>query len=769
MNTTRIHVFGIVQSVGFRPYISRLAAEYRLRGTVANRGAFVEIYAQGEKAAIEAFCREIPRQAPKRAAILKVQTEELDRPPFPSFSIVESSREAGDIFVSPDIATCEDCQRELFDPTNRRYLHPFINCTACGPRLTILEAMPYDRERTSMKDFPMCEACRQEYEDPEDRRYDAQPVCCNDCGPEVFLLDRPEVRGGEAIPQVRQVIASGGIAAIKGIGGFHLCCDAGSEEAVRRLRTRKHRPAKPFAIMLKDEAAVQRECLLPEAMRPMLTGPQKPILLLQKAPHSTLAPSVAPGNPKVGVMLPYAPLHLLLFSYPDDVTMPDMLVMTSGNPSGAPICHTDEEARSALSDIADVILTHDRRIRLRSDDSVMDWFEDAPYMIRRSRGFAPLPIMLSDDLRGEVLAMGGELKNSFALAKGSLIYPSPYIGDMTDLRAVLALEDSIPLLESLLEIRPNLVAVDMHPRYNTRTVAEKLGLPLLQVQHHYAHILSCMAENDVLEPVLGVAFDGTGYGTDRTIWGGEILEASPRGFTRLASIEPFLQPGGDKASREGWRIAYSLLHQCYGAEDALQLAKRYELCTEEEAHLVAFKLQQQVNCIASTSAGRLFDAISAMLGIARRSTFEGEAAMLLQFAAERAEEARTAPIRWEEYASTAEDGRLLLPTLAIFRSLVRKLNEGQCRDTLALAFHRQLASCIAFGCIAARERTGYNTVALSGGVFQNTLLLRETKSRLEKKGFAVLIHRLIPPNDGGIAVGQALAALSHLTGKHTLE
>ena len=760
MKTLHLQIFGLVQGVGFRPYVSRLAAGHRILGTVANLGARVEIFAQGEEEALSAFRQALPRQAPPRASILRMTAEETERPPFPDFSIIESGREYGDIFVSPDLATCEDCRRELFDPANRRHLHPFINCTNCGPRLTILEAMPYDRERTSMKAFPMCGECQREYESPENRRYDAQPVCCNDCGPEVFLLGRPEVRGSAAITETRRRIAAGGIAALKGIGGFHLCCDAGNEEAVQLLRQRKHRPAKPLAVMVRDESVLARECLLTEKARPMVTGPQRPILLLPRNPHSTLAPSVAPGNPKVGVLLPYAPIQMLLFDYPDGVNMPDMLVMTSGNPSGAPICHTDEEAEEALAGIADIILTHDRRIRLRADDSVLDWAEEGPYMIRRSRGFAPLPLMLSGDYKGEVLALGGELKNTFALAKGSLIYPSPYIGDMTDLRALLALEDSIPLLSSLLEVNPRLVALDMHPRYNTRRVAEKLGLPLLPVQHHYAHILSCLAENDVLAPVLGVALDGTGYGTDGTIWGGEILEASPTGFRRLASLAPFPQPGGDKSSREGWRIAYSLLHQCYGPKEAQQLARRLELCREEEGRLVAFQLKEDVGCLLSTSAGRLFDAVSALLGLRNRSSFEGEAAMMLQFAAERAEV--VPPRKHGKLARAPEDGRLLLPTLDIFRSIVEGLARGEGREELALSFHQQLADAIVTGCIASRERTGLTTVALSGGVFQNTLLLHLTKERLLEEGFTVLTHHLIPPNDGGIAVGQALAALQHL-------
>ena len=446
MKRLNIKIYGIVQGVGFRPFMSRLADACRIRGTVCNKGPYVEVFAEGRDASLQQFVAGIPEQAPERAAILKVDVHDVtddNATPYEDFSIIESAKERGDIFVSPDIATCDKCRAELFDPHDRRYLHPFINCTACGPRLTILEAMPYDRERTSMKEFPMCEACHEEYVSPESRRYDAQPVCCNDCGPEVYLLGHEAVRGAAAIKEVRRVLAAGGIAAIKGIGGFHLACDATSEETVKRLRALKHRPQKPFAVMIRDEAAVRSACHLEPGEAAMMTGHQKPILLLRRRKDSPLAPSVAPGNPKVGVILPYAPVQMLIFDYPGDTSeVPTMLVMTSGNPSGAPICHNDAEAQEALAPLCDVILSHDRRIRLRADDSVMDWFEGNPYMVRRSRGFAPLPFMLSAPLKGQVLGIGGELKNTFCLASNHLFYPSPYIGDMSDLRTMLALKDS---------------------------------------------------------------------------------------------------------------------------------------------------------------------------------------------------------------------------------------------------------------------------------------------------------------------------------------
>lgn len=766
MSFWNIKIYGIVQGVGFRPFVSRLAAACRIRGNVCNKGPYVEVNAQGSPEDLAAFREGLFAKAPERASILKIDVREAaaDRD-FPDFAIIESAKERGDIFVSPDIATCDRCRQELFDPANRRYLHPFINCTACGPRLTILEAMPYDRERTSMKEFPMCPACHEEYVTPDDRRYDAQPVCCNDCGPEVYVLGDEAVRREAAIKATRRVIASGGIAAIKGIGGFHLCCDATNEAAVARLRTLKHRPVKPFAIMMRDLAAVKASCRLEPGQEEMLTGHQKPILLLRRKPQAIFAPSVAPGNPKVGVMLPYTPLHMLIFDYPeDDAVIPAALVMTSGNPSGAPICHNDEEAREVLAPLCDIILSHNRRIRLRADDSVMDWFEGKPYMIRRSRGFAPLPFLVSGTKKGQVLGIGGELKNTFCLASNGLFYPSPYIGDMSDLRTVLALKDSIALMESLLENAPARVACDLHPRYNTTSVAKSLGLPLLTVQHHYAHILSCLAENDVQGPVIGVSFDGTGYGTDGTIWGGEILAASYERFERLGSIESFVQAGGDRASREGWRIALALLLAMHQKKEAQDLALRLQLANKQEFTAVAFMLEHHVNTVTSTSAGRLFDAVSALLGIRRVSTFEGEASMYLQFAAEAWEEQHAASARvlgtvTAQEAPLPGEGRFLLPTQDLFAGLLQKRLQGEEPGALAYRFHAQLARLIARGCQKARQETGLTTVALSGGVFQNLLLLRLTKAQLEAQGFAVLLHSMIPPNDGGLCLGQAAAAI----------
>lgn len=765
--TWRIRVYGIVQGVGFRPTVSRHATSNGICGTVCNKGPYVEIYAQGQKKQMEGFLKALEVQPPKRAAILKINTEDVTAETdmhFETFDIIESEKTKGEIFVSPDIAICEECKEEMYDPKDRRYLHPFINCTCCGPRLTILDALPYDRERTSMKEFPMCPDCAEEYEDETTRRYDAQPVCCNKCGPEVYLIGRSE-RGRDAITYTRRMISEGKIVAIKGIGGFHLCCDATNEEAVQRLRTLKRRPAKPFAVMAKDESVVKRECVVTPEQEMILTGHQKPILLLDKENGGRLAPSIAPGNPKVGVMLPYAPVQLLIFQYDDGIKMPDILVMTSGNTSGAPICREDTEAVAELSHLCDAMLSHNRKIRIRADDTVMDFYKNEPYMIRRSRGYAPLPFMMSTEWKGKVLAVGGELKNTFCIGVDSRFYPSPYVGDLEDLRTVKALQETIQRFQTLLEVHPQVVVCDLHPKYNSTVVAEELGYPIVKVQHHYAHILSCMVENDCQEPVIGVAFDGTGYGTDGTIWGGEILLADYEDFTRFGNITPFLQIGGDVSAKEGWRIAVSMIYgYTKDRELAGEIMKKLDLCSEKESKVQFAMADRKLNAVLSTSVGRLFDAVSAILGIRHKSSFEGEASMALEFAAEAYEQKdheqkqneKIDPLVYEE------NGHIILNTQLLVQRIVEAKLQGTDSGRLAYWFHEILAEQITAVCVEARNVSGRQKAVLSGGVFQNRLLLRLTEERLTEEGFEVLRHRMVPPNDGGIAVGQAAYGMAQL-------
>ncbi len=927
-----IRAYGIVQGIGFRPFVSRTAVKYGIRGDVCNKGSYVEIHAEGGEEALASFRRALTEDAPAVSAIIRVEEKEEKPQGDERFIIKKSRHEAGEIFVSPDLAICPKCSKELLDPSNRRYLHPFINCTDCGPRLTILDSMPYDRVRTSMGEFPMCPECEYEYTHAGSRRFHAQPVCCNDCGPDLYIPGRNE-KNGEAIIYVRKVLREGGIAAIKGIGGFHLCCNALDDQAVRRLRRLKDRPMKPFAVMMRDMAAVRRECRILPGEEKILTGVQKPILILKRREegaetlqhlpdtadalqslqdktdalqnlqnmadalqslqnktdalqnlqntadalqslqnkaetfqnlsgtagctkpgkavtenearlHPRLSVSVAPDNPTVGVMLPYAPVQLLLFSYPDGGDMTDAFVMTSGNPRGAPICRDDEEALKYLSPMCDVILSNNRKIRLRADDSVMQYIpasidgegscggalpergedifqgagsqeytgnilkgsrpasEGKPYMVRRSRGYAPLPFKGKKGSRGSVLAVGGELKNTFCLTKDELSYPSPYIGDLADLRSVRALGEAVTRMETLLEIKPEAVACDLHPRYNSTAFAESLGLPVVYVQHHYAHILSCMAENEVTEETIGVSFDGTGYGTDGTVWGGEFLQASPAGFKRLGSIAPFRQAGGDLSSKEGWRVAVSLLYDAFGGsgENAKEAVRReaafLHLCDEKELKAQFLMLDRGINTVTSTSAGRLFDAFSAILGIRRASTFEGEASMALEFAAGRwrkpaeaaaersagklpgnAEAERlpqpVVPPKLRMFKDTEHpltltggltdtcgDERFILETLPLLRALTEGMHSGIPVSDLAYGFHAALAEMVAAGVRECSRLTGIKTVALSGGVFQNLTLLGLCRKRLEEKGFRCLVHSLVPPNDGGIALGQAVAAQS---------
>ena len=780
--------------------MSRLADRYGISGSVCNKGSYVEIIARADEPVIGDFVHAIEAEAPERSAIVKVKVMDypLDIEAQSGFEIALSKHEDGQIFVSPDIATCPDCARELFDKNNRRYLHPFINCTQCGPRLTILDSMPYDREKTSMAGFPMCEACSDEYTDMDSRRYHAQPVCCNDCGPELYTLvggadgtGRPEgAYGAAALLETRAVIRNGGIAAIKGIGGFHLCCDAASEAAVQRLRQLKARPMKPFAVMMRDLEVVGRECRLEPEMEPLLTGPQKPIILIPRRHDSVesaeldsniqeeiktnsqirhrlrIAASVAPNNPNLGVMLPYTPVHMLLFDYPDDETISDILVMTSGNPSGAPICMNDEEALKYLSPMCDIILSNSRDIRIRADDTVMAFYRSKPYMIRRSRGYSPLPIVAKRESPHAVLGIGGELKNAFCLGDKGLFYPSPYIGDMADMRSVRALEAATTRMERLLEIQPDIIVGDMHPGYNTsemaRVIAEREGVPVMEVQHHHAHMVSCMAENEYEGTALGVTFDGTGYGPDGTIWGGEFLLGDESGYERVGSIAPFIHAGGDIASREGWRIAYSMISTALGSEAANRIGETLGLGDEKGRQSIDFMLGNNINTVKSTSAGRLFDAVSAVLGIKSASTFEGEASMALQFAAERAEVQGISLAPYEGRLMNIDEEQFELCTDTLLMELAARSLADQDTDKLAYFFHKALADMIVIASCYQRTRCEVNVVALSGGVFQNLLLLKLVDDGLEREGFKVLKHGVVPTNDGGIALGQAAAGIAAL-------
>lgn len=761
----RIRIYGIVQGVGFRPFVKREADRFNITGTVQNKGSYVEIMASGSSEDIRKFYDALITEPPERAVILRTECKDSEKDvPEEGFFITESVHRKGEKYIPPDIAICDKCAEELFDPGNRRYLHPFINCTQCGPRFTILKNLPYDRERTSMAGFPMCSHCADEYSDRESRRFDAQPVCCRDCGPEVYII-QGKLKGTEAITEARKCIAEGGIIAVKGIGGFHLCCDARNGAAVDLLRKRKNRPVKPFAVMMKDMKAVLSECECSKEAEKILKGYQKPIVLLERSAKGTLPEAIAPGNPRLGIMLPYTPVHLMLFNMEDGVKNTDALIMTSGNISGDPICMNDDEAVRELTDIADLFLSNDREILTRADDTVMDIYNGRPYMIRRSRGYVPLPIVISGENEETVLAVGGELKNSFCIGIGGNLYLSAYIGDLTDKRSVDALKMSVNRMEDLLETVPDKIICDMHPGYNSTVAASEMGRDLIKVQHHYAHILSVMAENDYLKPVIGAAFDGTGYGNDGTIWGGEILKADTKGFTRLSSIRPFKQPGGDAGAKEGWRIAVAMLHEFYSEKDEKRIEEELGFCAMTEAEAVDKMIDTDIGIVMSTSAGRLFDGISAVLGICNRSTFEGEAAMAMQAAAESyaKEVADTIEIEKEVGETVSGFGPSPLScTDRLFQYIVKRRLEGEDSGRLALIFHKAFALMTAMEIRKRCRSSKIKTAALSGGCFQNLLFLSEVQKKLEEYGIDVLIHSLVPPNDGGIALGQCLYGLMNI-------
>ncbi len=684
-----------------------------------------------------------------------------------SFAIVES-RGQGPVrtFVSPDIATCADCLAELFDPADRRARYPFTNCTNCGPRFTITLSLPYDRPNTTMRGFALCPACAAEYHDPADRRFHAQPIACADCGPRLWLEDSagsdPVVGSDAAIAAAQEALARGEIVAIKGLGGYHLACDASSDTAVQRLRARKHRLEKPFAVMVRDLDVARRLARVDQSEADLLTSAQRPIVLLHRRrgpAESAISGFVAPGNPRLGVLLPYTPLHHLLFApvpeSGDRAAVPDVLVMTSGNLTDEPICYEDEDARRRLGAIADAWLLHDRPIHVPCDDSVLeiDPGSGDELPLRRSRGYAPLPLRLPFSA-GPTLAVGGELKNTFCLAAGKDAFMSQHVGDMGSVETWAAFERSTRQLAGLYGIRAPLLAADAHPGYQTKRWAEGVSThPVAEVQHHHAHIASVMAENGVPagRRVIGIAFDGTGFGTDGTIWGGEVLVAGYGDFERVGHLKSLPLPGGDDAIRRPWRAALAHLWAA-GIEWAEDLPPASAVSTKERA-VLARQLERGIGCVATSSMGRLFDAVSSLIGLRHHATYEAEAAMLLQWAAEEAldQGVLALPYRFELTGTEFDPSPVL-------RALVEDLRRGADTGAMAAGFHAAVAHVI--GDVAERQRTraGIDVVALSGGVFQNALLVGLARRELEARHFVVLTHRVVPPNDGGLALGQAAIA-----------
>ncbi len=759
LKSLHIHIDGIVQGVGFRPFVHTLATRLRLNGWVRNTSQGVDITVEGQEDTLEAFLRALREEAPPLAHIDALQVESAPLHGYTRFEIAPS-HPLPNAFqpVSPDVSICPDCLRELFDPADRRYRYPFINCTNCGPRFTIIRDIPYDRPYTTMAPFRMCAACAQEYHDPADRRFHAQPVACPECGPHIWL-EPGEAHGEAALQAARRILAEGGIVAIKGLGGFHLACDASNPAAVATLRRRKGRADKPFAVMMADLETAQRYCVLGQAARELLTSPEHPIVILEQHPKAPIAPQVAPGQNTLGVMLPYTPLHYLLLEPGEN--MPDTLVMTSGNLSEEPLVCDNEEARKRLASLADAFLMHNRAIHVRCDDSVVRVFQGHPYPIRRARGYAPRPLTLPHK-SPPLLATGSELKNTFCLTNGHYAFPSQHIGDMGNYETLRAFEQAVMHMEHLFRVRPQALACDMHPDYLSTRYAQqraaKESLPLVQVQHHHAHIAACMAEHqlDDAEPVIGVSFDGTGYGTDGHIWGGEFLLSTYRDFERLYHLDYIPLAGGDLAVRNPWRLALAWLERAEIPWTQDLPPVHYALEQQRlQPHLLEGlqkQLESGLNAPLTSSMGRLFDAVASLTGVRHAITYEGQAAIEL--------EAGVADSQFGIYPMLIT-GQVIDPVLMV-RRIVDDLRDGVPQPVIAARFHNSIAMMVHEVCRRIREKHGARRVALSGGVWQNVTLLGRVVETLRHDDFEVFIHRRIPPNDGGLAVGQAVIAIHRL-------
>ncbi|WP_411113774.1 carbamoyltransferase HypF [Streptomyces sp. 029-5] len=778
-------VRGVVQGVGFRPFVYALAGELGLTGWVTNNADGVETEVEGALPDVAAFCRRLTSDAPPLAVVESVQLRTVPTAGGSGFTIRPSAGGSGRTLVSPDMATCDDCLSELADPGDRRYRHPFISCTHCGPRFTVVTGLPYDRALTTMAGFPLCADCAREYADPADRRFHAQPVACHACGPRLTLVTRgstgPRPTGEDALAGARRLLAAGAVVAVKGLGGYHLACDASDPAAVQTLRTRKNRGAKPFAVMAGSLETVERLVFTSPLERDLLLGRRRPVVLLRRrdgsgagsgsgsgsrgragyGSRSLVTDGVAPGSPDLGVLMPYTPVHHLLLGLPGDPAGPPVLVMTSGNRSGEPIVTDDEEALVRLDGLADAWLTHDRPVRVPCDDSVVRVCARQELPVRRSRGYAPLPVVLPVAVE-PALAVGGDLKNTFCVAEGRYAWLSAHVGDMDDLATLTAFESAVGQLSELASVTPRVLVADRHPGYRSGQWADRHaeGRPVRRVQHHHAHVASAMAEHglDGSAPVIGVAFDGTGYGDDGAVWGGEVLLADYDGFRRFAHLAYVPLPGGDAAVRNPYRMALSHLR-------AAGLPWSEELpcvaaCPPAERRLLERQLDRGINCVPTSSMGRLFDAVASLAGVCHRVEYEAQAAMELEHAAlTAAGDIRSSGYRFGLPAAP-RPGEAPLPAdpAPVLAAAVEDLRAGADASTVAARFHGAVVSLVHEVCRAARDRTGLATVALTGGVFCNALLTSGCAQRLERDGFTVLRHRTVPPNDGGLALGQLMVA-----------
>jgi hydrogenase maturation protein HypF len=756
-----IQVRGVVQGVGFRPFVYKLARSLRLAGYVFNSSAGVTIELEGHEREVSEFLSALKANPPQLAEITEITVSAIEARGDAEFCILHSREEAGEFaLISADAGTCNACWRDFGDPKNRRYGYPFTNCTHCGPRYTIIRDIPYDRATTTMAEFTMCDACQAEYEDPEDRRFHAQPNACPVCGPSLALVARgvsledcsfAEKDSLAVIREVRKLLREGTILAVKGLGGFLLACDARNDAAVAELRRRKRRSEKPFALMARDIQAVQALCEVSVEDEAALRHVRRPIVVMPRLADAALASSIAPGNRTIGIMLPYTPLHYLLFSdSPEGESEFPALVMTSGNLSEEPIAVSNAEALERLDGVADWFLLHNREIATRVDDSVVRTFEAREQVLRRSRGFVPQTIDLGIEMK-EVLAFGGELKNTFCLTKGRYAILSQHIGDLKNYETMRFFEETLAKLEHVFKIAPHAAAYDLHPVYMSTRMALACGIERkIGVQHHHAHIASCMAENHLRGKVIGVAFDGTGYGTDGRIWGGEFLVADFAGFERHAHLRNVLMPGGDAAIRQPWRMTLSYLRDTFGRQIPENLNCLHDV-TEKQRELVDTMLARGVQTVETSSCGRLFDAVAALVGAGSTVTFEGQAAIALEMVA-----AQGIEDRYEFEVQSGEPAVVdLRPTIA---GIVRDIVAGRPAGEVSACFHNTLSAAIVEICCRLRASDRLKRVCLSGGTFQNAYLLHRTVVELRRRGFSVFLHVLVPANDGGISLGQAVIA-----------
>jgi len=751
-----LEVKGIVQGVGFRPFVFNLANQCRLKGRVANTSGGLSIHVEGIREGLEAFCSQLAEKGPPLARITEISVRSESLKGYSSFKIVASQRRAlKTALIPPDVSVCEDCLRELFDPNDRRYGYPLINCTNCGPRYTIIADLPYDRPHTVMRAFTMCDTCRDEYNDPANRRFHAQPNACFDCGPQATLLDGAgnRVPCGDPLDEAASLLKQGHILAVKGLGGFHIAADAANRNAVTRLRQKKHREEKPLAVMSYDPVSVRQYAHVGPEEKILLTSHCRPIVILRKKKINPLSEGISPQNGTVGVMLPYTPIHYLLLKH-DFIA----LIMTSGNLKEEPIIVDNAEALSRLAQVADYFLMHDRDIYLRCDDSIVRETAGATRFLRRARGYVPAPILLKKK-HPQVLACGAELKNTVCLIRDDQAFVSQHIGDLTNLETFTSFEQTINHLKRVLDVNPEIIAHDLHPDYiSTRYAQENGAQQRIQVQHHHAHILSCMAENRIEGPAIGLSFDGTGFGADGHVWGGEIMIAEPLRYTRIGHLSNAPMPGGSSAIKEPWRMAVSYLYATFGNEFWNLDLPWFEDVGEKRIKIIIEMIKKNINTPATSSMGRFFDGIAGIIGLGNRATYEGQAAITLE---NLMGDNNVGEIYDYEWTSGDMHRMVFQP---IITGVLKDIKKGVDASIISGRFHLTLIRMISGLCEVIRREWDLNRIVLSGGVFQNAFLLTGLTRALEEKNFEIFCHRLVPTNDGGISLGQAVIAASMANG-----